>query len=778
MSSRGAALIFGVVLLSCSIAEGGTGFRIMLPGWPQKPGMPTLAPSITKLAAPTTPATGNKTGLVLTLDTTWVEGNGYRPVRITVTPTTPTTADRSLRVSFRPGGYRNASVAVTRDIELPAGFVSVTTKLSVPQLGPWYSIAFDVFENGEHLRELSIPQNFMGMGGTQYSADAASPAILILNSSASTFAILNALGKSGQPVMQIGPSNTVSTSSYYVPGNPPRQIVADTNATIASMGDLPDRWIDYSMLDVIVASRQDMQTLVDRHPPQWRAIRRWIAAGGNLVVYGVGELKQPRSVQWNPANDKPWQHLDDLNQWIRFPSTDESAGFAPTEPATRGWRPADFSDVSQTNFGNYNSAVYGTGTTPTSGTRYLVPNVEGQEQGHFPFALRALGQGVVVAIPDADPTNPNANTPNNLQFPWDLVFGNLGLAHWNWVTRNGVGFSQENDHYWNFLIPDVGAAPVTSFQVLITLFVLAIGPINFYVLRRWNKLNLLLVTVPVCAGVITLGLLFYAIFADGFGVRTRTRSFTEIDQRTGEAVCLGRMTYYAGLTPSAGLAFSGDTTVYPLSESAIGDQYASGITRRLAWVSDEELPPDQHLESGWLQSRIQAQLLTVRARKTPARLKINTDGDRVKSVINQLGVPVSRLLVCDSAGGCHIARDIAPDSTAPLEQFSPDSMSPELEELQEQKVLEPPQGVQLGGSDAIFGIRRRAYRRYNTGGATIVTDGMSMLERSLDRAIEAFEGGPMPRRSYIAIVPVSPEFQLGLDGATTEDSFHVIEGHW
>ena len=70
---------------------------------------------------------------------------------------------------------------------------------------------------------------------------------------------------------------------------------------------------------------------------------------------------------------------------------------------------------------------------------------------------------------------------------------------------------------------------MTAFQVLITLFVLAIGPVNFYLLKRWHKLNLLLITVPASAAVVTLALLSYAVFSDGFGVRARTRSFTEIE---------------------------------------------------------------------------------------------------------------------------------------------------------------------------------------------------------------------------------------------------------
>ena len=82
----------------------------------------------------------------------------------------------------------------------------------------------------------------------------------------------------------------------------------------------------------------------------------------------------------------------------------------------------------------------------TDGT--MVTTISGPSQGIIadakaPFALRPLGQGMVVAIPDSDPTN-------NPNFRWDLLFNNVGVDHWHWSTRHGVEFNNENDNYWNF----------------------------------------------------------------------------------------------------------------------------------------------------------------------------------------------------------------------------------------------------------------------------------------------------------------------------------------
>jgi hypothetical protein len=594
--------------------------------------------------------------------------------------------------------------------------------------------------------------------------------------------LLNALGRSGQPFLQIGPTVAFGTSTVVIRGNTPRQLSCISTNTIPSMADLPVRWIDYSALDIIVASRQDLQTLVEKHPAQWAAIRRWVSAGGNLWIYGVGQVKpQQQIAQWNLDVDRPWLHLGDVNGWIPFATPDDLSPWKHLPEPLHGWSAPDpFAQNSTPNQYGY-GGVPQPYPQPAPNTFSVDPGLDDStvamrapKDQRTLFVIRRFGQGLVVAIPDVDPSN-------NSFFRWELLFNNVGAEHWHWSLRHGVNFSGQNENYWNFLIPGVGAAPVTAFQVLITLFVLAIGPVNFYVLRRWHKLNLLLITVPASAAVVTAALLSYAILSDGFGVRARTRSFTEIDQRTGEATCLGRITYYAGLTPSKGLSFSGDITVYPLNEQPQMHQFDPGQARRLAWVyeGDDDRVGTQHLESGWLQSRIQTQLLTFRARKTDARLDIAAESGRATSTTNQLGVPISILLVRDSQGNYSFCNELDSGASTQLDPLPEENLAI-LIALNRDKALQAPAGVELSGSHAIFGIRRRSFgRRFNSmGGGISGMEETSMLERTLSDALAHAVERDLPKRSYIAVVDRSPEFELGLDSATEESSLHVIYGRW
>src|SRR5262249_25775785 len=143
--------------------------------------------------------------------------------------------------------------------------------------------------------------------------------------------------------------------------------------------------------------------------------------------------------------------------------------------------------------------------------------------------LRDLKLGRVVVIA-ADPYAKEGSEY------WLWLFRCIGQQQWSWHLRHGVSLTRPNNEFWNFLIPGVGRAPITAFLLLITVFMLAIGPINYYVLRRRGRLMLLLLTVPAAAAIVTVALIFYAIVADGLGTRVRVRSFTTIDQGRQQAV--------------------------------------------------------------------------------------------------------------------------------------------------------------------------------------------------------------------------------------------------
>ena len=141
--------------------------------------------------------------------------------------------------------------------------------------------------------------------------------------------------------------------------------------------------------------------------------------------------------------------------------------------------------------------------------------------------------GLVVALASEQPFPGTAGD-------WRWVLDSMGDSRWHWYERHGLSLKRENPDYWNFLIPGVGVAPVTQFCVLITVFVIGIGPVNYWLLRRRRQLHLLLLTIPASAAAVTLLLFAYALMADGLDVRVaRGASHNSINAAAGRSVGRG-----------------------------------------------------------------------------------------------------------------------------------------------------------------------------------------------------------------------------------------------
>jgi hypothetical protein len=336
----------------------------------------------------------------------------------------------------------------------------------------------------------------------------------------------------------------------------------------------------------------------------------------------------------------------------------------------------------------------------------------------------------------------------------------------------GFDAADPSADFWNFIIPGVGRVPIYAFLGLMTGFVIFIGPLNYMYLRRRGKLHLMIVTVPLCAAVVTFSLFAYALVSDGLGVRVRARSYTQIDQRRGEAVCWSRLCYYAGLAPSQGLTFSGDVAVMPIAGN---DDRREGEARQVTWTPDGQ----QHLRSGWLRSRTLTQYYTIRSRRSEAQLVIDAHQNGLLKVINQLGTPIQQVLVCDADGQVYYGEHLAPDVAADL-AAAEDASAASLAILGafHQNRLQP--ADMMGGRRATPppAISVVVPNPGMPNAAALGGTSISRLEAGLADVFQQLTDGKLDARSYVAIVERSPETELGTSAAQEEESFHVVVGRW
>jgi hypothetical protein len=709
-------------------------------------------------AAPAGP-TPKSSGLTLTIDTTWVDSKGYRPVRVTVVSKTgPVAADRVLTVRFhqKTGFSTRDDVVVTQTIELPLGTTTVTATVSVPQFAASGSFELETFEDGLYVKELSIPagNSWTSWSGTD-QGDGASPVILALTPIDLASIGRNEVGMSPE-TMTIGDNSNTAALPSGAPTN------------ITSFAGLPTKWIDYTGFDLMIVSVRDLHTLVEQHAEQWKAIRAWQRNGGTIVIFDVG---------------KEWEKLADLEKLLSLPATTSRDSDSEDIPVRFGWTLpllADFVPLRTTPVPAAppeSSEAAQSGEAET-GEKAIepAPRATGAKA---PFVIRKDGLGLFVAI--------RANALSSGNYPWIWILNSVGPERWGWYQRYGLSFSQQNVDFWNFLIPGVGLAPTLSFQFLITVFVIGIGPVNYWLLKRRGALNMLVLTVPISAAAVTAALVLFAFLSDGLSTRVRVRSITQIDQASGETTCWSRLSYYAGLSPGDGLVFSDDTQVEPLESSPFASN--AGPTRDLTWAhadpSDAKSPVLQKLTEGWLQSRTPTQFITARIRQSKLALDIRTTPPDGATVKNRLGSAVKLLVLADENENLFSARELPNGGTAKLESANTatgEVMRDMLHTLLD-NTPQPPDAMVNHSFRGYFGLNeygRSSFRQQSASYQNLPppTQSTSVLEASIAAVRDQLERKALAPRTYIAIVERGPDVQLGTDAANEEASLHVVTGIW
>ncbi len=488
--------------------------------------------------------------------------------------------------------------------------------------------------------------------------------------------------------------------------------------------EFPTRWTELSTADVAVLTPKELQALGSSYPDSKRALLRWVRAGGNL---------------WFVAGSDSYEALSMINQQLGLKEVQDSRvrwQALPLEGAETRGIDALLRLTSDTDGG----------IKPTNIGGIEVGRSDDQDSFEF-FISRSYGLGTVTLFKG--------------HFDYD-VQGQIDMSMLSerlyWPRRHGNDPANSNLDFNNFLIPDVGLAPVFEFQFLITLFVLGIGPLNYWLLKRSGKIPMLLATVPAAALATTFLLFAYGFLSEGVGTRVRARSFTFLDQPASEASSWARLSYYAGVAPSEGLSVPNDTAVYPILPASTNRR----TIRRYAnqWREVELDEPEARFTEGWLPSRTPTQYLSITARATENRLRISKNEEQLK-VTNNLGVECLYLAIRDEAGQYYLATGFKDGASMML---NPTGCSDVSKVIREQFLENEP--IFPAGGD-IRGRRTDNQLRLDQG----------LLETQI-KAIGTLTSKEWAKQTYVAITATGIEVELGLESVQENHSFHVVKGVW
>jgi hypothetical protein len=368
-------------------------------------------------------------------------------------------------------------------------------------------------------------------------------------------------------------------------------------------------WLGYSGYNGVVVTGDDLRSAP---APVQDALWRYVECGGVLLIFG----------QWTAPQQ--WQSRQ---SWIiaQPPASDEGAEEETEEEPPKA-----------------------------APKKTALTTAPGYKPGKYDLRHYFVGYGMVIVSGDVDAgriTGPQ----------WERITDFWGDSH---ARRMGA--------YWNvntinqqFPVVEGLGAPVRGLFLLMLLFAVVIGPVNYMLLARRKKRIWLWWTAPAIAAVASLAVFSYAMLAEGWQASARAEVLTILDENARRATTVGLTAFYAPLTPSDGLRFSYDTEVTQQlalrgrDYAFVGPGGTGGASRTIDWTED------QHLAGGWITARVPAHFIVRKSESRRERLNVRREGGKI-TVVNGLGAEIKRLWWAERNGRVYSVQNVQAGAAAPL----------------------------------------------------------------------------------------------------------------
>ena len=694
-----------------------------------------------------------KNGIVAEIDTRWAEGFGYRPVTVTLM-VRRIKRDRTIQIDFLPeshGSYREP-LRMSVEMEIPQGEREVSQTFYVPQQTPWNSFRLEFFEDRRKLKDLSTKWN---TGWPNVSNNVDSPCVLLVDKDAPRLVEDRQMLAGTRELRRKKTRDLPDARKFqYIATNYSRtvrnrggmgvvydeDVEADEEEYLGSdfetinlstqIGnlellppiDLPKSYLGLSGIDLIVISLEDLQSLNSDHPERFKALDFAIRNGCNLIVYDAENVADAVATLFKCGDN--WQSAD-KNRYTTVAKNSfvdmAESGYTVRRKKSQPPIPKDLPPVETINHG--------------------------------------MGR---IAIIESE--NPYARP---VHF-WQWVCGAIGNDRLTWKDRHGISLVDSNQDYWDFMIPGFGASPVEAFLGVITLFIVCIGPVNFWFLKKSRRLYLLPITVGIAALLTTVTMLVYALVSDGIHTRIRLQSFTTLDQRQEQHIASthGRHSYLASITPANGLVFPREMCVYPIEAYY---NYQRELEEEVSVRSGKRM-----LQRGYVAPRTTMQFMTTGVETTDHGVEVDDTGN-VPKATNNLDIELQHAWVCDDDGNLFYSGNTSVGGNLKLEPTDAETAIGLYKSLVKANKPAPPKGLDKTANN-VFGFGS-PYGYYSSGGPSNTST--ALLHKNINRipstGVPDFFNNKTPK-TYLVVSKEAPPFvHLGTKGKQTA-GFHVVTG--
>lgn len=202
--------------------------------------------------------------------------------------------------------------------------------------------------------------------------------------------------------------------------------------------------------------------------------------------------------------------------------------------------------------------------------------------------------------------------------------------------------------------------PTLTFLILLLIFSIIVGPLNYFYFSRYKKNKLgLLISTPTIGFLFTASILLYGKFGDGYLLKTAIQTFTYLNQADQQTVSYSSSTSFSDL-PRSKLTLAPKTWVI------------SNLLSRLPTISEEEVNDELKKKYSWHMAFdkngnfIAGSILPARSINTLSILSIQHTKEKIrfqKDATNHLNIlpnhfitpsPTTKILVRDFEGIYHL----------------------------------------------------------------------------------------------------------------------------
>ena len=695
----------------------------------------------------------------------WPTTGGMKFIRVRITPVSGAAKDDlDFYAVAKSATYQSGVLTVSTVIPVRKGDASATGELYVPGFGYNHSFHVELDGNLREDRKDFAPRFYDSnyYVAQASSVDGVTPTIVFASSAViaddsvqytalnktipSDMAVYNSLGiEDGK--LDLDDLNQWYSGSNAVGGGSRTSVningFSSRFTTAMSLESLPSKWFAYEGIGILVITMDDMKLLSKNHPGKLLAIERWVAASGRLVVLNCGSKLE--------KTEQVLELLGDSNQNVR---ENRQCTFLKKPISNSKVKLVQKAIDEKTQVNGYSEyqQIIASQAVQTLDLRIArshdtLRNSIGKKERSFISV--GFQQGEVIAVSDEASDWGAGGDDRWIKFALFLKSTRPRFSSDHRVLNEAT--------IRDFGFPEFDEPPRYFFEFSIVLYLLAVGPLAFFVLKRRRQLNLMFVVVPVISALCCTTILGYAVFAEGFDTRVNLFTVTSLDQRSGRQATSSVAHIYSGLTPSP---YRFDGSSYGLVNFS-----ERGRALYVNWGDNVET-----VSGGEIRARTNHQLFarTSNESESKAVFSFSGSGDSATaSVRNELGVPIAGIAFisddCDATEAWYCGRvEVGQTSTA-TKMKMPDITS-EMKEIVNER-----SGMTVFGSKGNY---RPSYGGNNDSSVEIeLMNAWRMNYVLIRKNLERSKG-----TGYMAITDEPINYEMPVENAKIQSQFHVVKG--